>query len=223
MIRFRMEWEDAPGVTDPVLARTWCWLAIEAGGRLVTEAVHHPSGNLRRGTYGSVFPLCEWIVENWWFLLNEPYRLSAPHASDELAENPRHREWVQRHSLLAAREGFSLPDLTLHRDGGQIVARWHADPVAPALSGLRFTGSGEAHMEVADAERGLAEAIQTVLDRLDGVAAPVVEDCRQDWAAVVGVTEEERRICEFAASLGIDPFDPDDLTEELEDAFRKLV
>lgn len=78
-------------------------------------------------------------------------------------------------------------------------------------------------MKVADAERGLADAVQAVLDRLDGVTANEVEDCRREWAAVVGATEEERRICEFAASLGIDPFDPEDLTEELEDAFRKLA
>ena len=32
MIRFRMEWQDAPGVRDTVLARTWCRLVIEAGG-----------------------------------------------------------------------------------------------------------------------------------------------------------------------------------------------
>ena len=34
MIRFHMEWQDAPGVRDSVLARTWCRLVIEAGGRV---------------------------------------------------------------------------------------------------------------------------------------------------------------------------------------------
>ena len=31
MIRFRMEWQDAPGVRDTVLARTWCRLVIRSG------------------------------------------------------------------------------------------------------------------------------------------------------------------------------------------------
>ena len=54
MIRFRTEWQDAPGARDA--ARTWCRLAIKAGGRLVTQAVHGPSESLR-GLYGSAFPL----------------------------------------------------------------------------------------------------------------------------------------------------------------------
>ena len=223
MIRFRMEWQEAPGVRDTVLARTWCRMVIEAGGRLATEAVHHPTDSLRGGIYGSAFPLCQWIVENWWFLLNEPYRFPARYASRDLARTPRDREWVQRHSLLAAREGNSLPDLTFHRDEQRVVARWFPDGIAPAHPALRFTGEGETHMDVADAERGLAEAVQAVLDRLDGVEAPEVEDFRKDWAAVVGATEQERRLCESAARLGIDPFDETEFTEDLEAFLSGLV
>ena len=89
MIRFHVEWHDAPGVRDTVLARTWCRLVIEAGGQLVTEAVHGPSQSLRGGVYGSVFPLCQWIVENWWFLLNESYRFPTRYTSRDLASTAR--------------------------------------------------------------------------------------------------------------------------------------
>lgn len=223
MIRFRMEWQDAPGVRDAVLARTWCRLVIEAEGRLVTEAVHVPSESLRGGIYGSAFPLCQWIVENWWFLLNESYRFPARYTSRDLARTPQDREWVQRHSLLAAREGHSLPDLTLHRDEQKIVARWMPDGTSSSHPYLRFTGEGETYLEVADAERGLAEAVQAIMDRLDGMEQPEVQDFRKDWAAVVGVTEQERRLCESAARLGIDAFDPDELTDSLEDTLSELV
>ena len=232
-----MEWQDASGVRDAILARTWCRLVIEAGGRLVTEAVHYPSQSLRGGVYGSAFPLCQWIVENWWFLLNEPYRFPARYGSRELARafsrgargacpslgEPRDREWVQRHSLLAAREGYSLPDLTLHRDERQVVARWTPDSPAPAHALLRFTGGGETHLAVADAERGLADAVQAVLDRLDGVKAPEVENLREDWAAVAGATEQERKLCQSAARLGIDPFDEAEFTDELEAVLSGLI
>ena len=57
MIRFRVEWQDAPGVKDTVLARTWCRLTIEAAGRLVTEVLDNRSRSLRGGIYGSVFTL----------------------------------------------------------------------------------------------------------------------------------------------------------------------
>ena len=223
MIRFRMEWQDAPGVRDPVLARTWCRLVIEAGGRLVTEAVHSPSESLRGGVYGSAFPLCQWIVENWWFLLNESYRFPARYASHDLASTPRDRGWVQRHSLLAAREGNALPDLTLHRDERKVVARWMPEGTPSKHPFLRFTGEGETHLEVADAERGLAEAVRAVMDRLDGMEEPEVRDFREDWAAVEGATEQERRLCEWSARLGIDPFDPAELTDDLEETLLALM
>ena len=98
-----------------------------------------------------------------------------------------------------------MPDLTLHRDERQVVVRWNPDNDAPAYAPLRFTGEGETRLAVADAERGLADAVHAVLDRLDGVKAPEVENLREDWAAVVGATEEERRLCESAARLGVDP------------------
>ena len=218
-----MEWQDAPGVRDAILARTWCRLVIEAGGRLVTEAVHGPSESLRGGVYGSAFPLCQWIVENWWFLLNESYRFPARYASLDLAQTPRDREWVQRHSLLAAAEGNAWPDLTLHRDEQKVIVRWMPDGMASTHPALRFTGEGETHMEAADAERGLSEAVQAVLDRLAGMEEPEVTELRKGWAAVAGATEQERRLCEWSARLGIDPFDPDELTNDLEETLLESV
>ena len=78
-------------------------------------------------------------------------------------------------------------------------------------------------MTIADAERGLAEAVQAVLDRLDGMEEAEVAQLRDDWTAVATVTEHERRVCEWAGRLGVDPFDPDDLTDDLEEALAKSV
>lgn len=224
MIRFRMEWQDAPGVKDPVLARTWCRLVIEAGGRLITQAIDSRSHSLRDGVYGSAFPLCRWIVENWWFLLNESYRFPTRYSSRELARAPRDRVWAQRHSLLTAREGGALPDLILHRDDERkVVARWASDGGGSDHPFLRFTGDGEEHLEMADAERGLTEAVEAVLDRLEGFEEPEVGAFREDWTAITGATEQERNLCEWSARLGIDPFDPEDLTDELAEALPGLV
>ena len=224
MIRFRMEWQDAPGVRDTVLARTWCRLVIEAGGRLVTQAIDSRSESVRGGVYGSAFPLGRWIVENWWFLLNESYRFPARYSSRELARAPRDRVWAQRHSLLAAREGGALPDLALHRDDERkVVARWAPDGGGSDHPSLCFTGEGEEHLEMADAERGLAEAVEAVLDRLEGFEEPEVGAFREDWAAITGATEQERNLCVWSARLGIDPFDPEDLTDELAEALPELV
>ena len=67
-------------------------------------------------------------------------------------------------------------------------------------------------MAVMDAEQGLSEAVQAVLDRLDGMYEPEVTELREDWASIAETTEQERPICEWSARVGIDPFDPDELT-----------
>jgi hypothetical protein len=58
MIEFQVEWQDAPGVRDPVLERTWCRLTMDVDGQVVTRAIDHRSQSLRDGIYGSALPLC---------------------------------------------------------------------------------------------------------------------------------------------------------------------
>ena len=125
---------------------------------------------------------------------------------------------------MAAREGGALPDLTLHRDDERkVVARWAPDGGGSDHPSLCFTGEGERHLEIADAERGLAEAVEAVLDRLEGFEEPEVSAFRKDWAAITGATEQERNLCEWSARLGIDPFDPEELTDELAETLPELL
>ena len=223
MLRFRIEWQEAPGVRVGVLARTWGRLVIEAGDRLVTQAVDVRSESLRGGVYGSVLPLCQWILENWWFLLNESYRFPAPHAARELAKSSTDRPWVQRHSLLAAREGGALPDLMIFRDDRAVVARWtpdHEDSIHPSL---RFTGSGEIQMDPAEAEHGLSELVREVLERLAGLEDPDAKSLQEEWAAVLASMQSERELCEWSARLGLDPYNADELTEKVADVLSERI
>ena len=223
MLRFRVEWQDAPGVKDAVLARTWCRLVIEAGGRLVTEVVDARSRSLRGGIYGSVFPLSQWIVENWWFLLNESYRFPAPRSSHQLARTPDDRAWAGRHSVLTAREGGALPDMTIYRDEEVVVARWMRDGEDSTPPFLRFTAEGEARMDPEDAERGLAELVDQVLDRLDGLEDSEAGMLREDWAGLSRAMTEDREVCEWSARLGLDPHDPDEFTDNQAKTLASLM
>ena len=223
MIRFRVEWQDAPGVKDAVLARTWCRLAIEAGGRLVTEVLDDRSRSLRGGIYGSAFPLSQWIVENWWFLLNESYRFPAAYGSRDLARTPGDRAWIQRHSMLAARQGGVLPDLTIYRDEGSVVARWMPDVEDTTHPFLRFTGSGEVQMDPDEAKRGLAELVELVMGRLEGFPDTEVGMLRSEWVGIQESMGQARELCEWSARLGLDPHDPDELTEDEAGAIMSLV
>ena len=223
MLRFRIEWQEAPGVRVGVLARTWGRLVIEAGGRLVTQAVDVRSESLRGGVYGPVLPLCQWILENWWFLLNESYRFPVPHPARELAKSPTDRPWVQRHSLLAAKEGGALPDLMIFRDDRAVVARWTPDQEDSVHPFLRFTGSGEVQMDPAEAEHGLSELVREVLERLAGIEDPDAKSLREEWAAVLASMQSERELCEWSARLGLDPYNADELTEEVADMLSERI
>ena len=223
MIRFRVEWQDAPGVKDAVLARTWCRLAIEAGGRLVTEVLDNRSSSLRGGIYGSAFPLSQWIVENWWFLLNESYRFPASYGSRDLARTPSDRAWIQRHSMLAARQGGVLPDLTIYRDEGSVVARWMPDTEDSTHPFLRFTGSGEMQMDPDEAKCGLAELVDLVIGRLEGLQDPEVGTLREEWAGIQESMDQEREICEWSARLGLDPHDPEEFGDDQAETILSLM
>ena len=102
-MRFEFEWQPAPGVRDDVLAATWARLSLSVGDLYASEAIDLRSDSRRTGIYGSLFPLVEWLVEHWWHLLHEPSpRFPMPGGR---AAPPLMRSWVQRHNLLAARDG----------------------------------------------------------------------------------------------------------------------
>jgi len=81
MLDFVVEWHDAPGVKDAVLAKTWARLEIhisdyQSPPHFLTQCIRSKVNSVHRGVYSSVFPLAEWVVENWWFLLFEPITIA---------------------------------------------------------------------------------------------------------------------------------------------------
>lgn len=223
MIRFGVEWQEAAGVRDPVLARTWCRLTIEVDGQVVTRAIDDRARSVRDGVCGSAFPVCFWIVENWWFLLHEAYRFHRPCGSRDLARHDDDRAWVRRHSLLAAREGGALPDLTLFRDGDAVVTRWLRDGPDATHPFLHFANEGQARLDAGAAADGLSGFVNCVLERVHDLDAPELDAFRRDWAAISGAPPEERELCGWSARLGMDPYDPDDVTDRFEELLRTSV
>ena len=223
MIALHTEWQDAPGVRDPVLAQTWCRLSIEVNGKPVIQLTDNRVQGSRDGVYGSAFPLCCWIIENWWFLHHEAYRHPDLRPSRELATRLKDREWVQRHSLLVAGEGGAMPDLMLFRDRDAVVARWWPDGSDATHSFLRFAGEGDEGVGVKIAERGLADFVDRVLRLVGNSQAPEVEAARRNWTAIADAADGERQLCASAARLGVDPYDPDELPDDCEELLRKSL
>ena len=63
---------DQPAADDPVERRTWCAFRMRVGGRTVTRMWDKTLGEERSLLYLPAFPIAQWLVENWWALLNEP-------------------------------------------------------------------------------------------------------------------------------------------------------
>jgi hypothetical protein len=222
-VKLDFEWQEAPGVRDKVLATTWARLDLSIGDLCASEAIDLRSNSRRTGIYGSLFPLAAWIVEHWWQLMHEPSPRS-PLRSGRVAPVDL-RGWFQRHSLLAARDGGALPDLTIARDGDEILLQWEPDPAAGASRRLRFVGQGAARVHAEDFERELSAFVDAVLARLNEHLSEEEEVRRltDAWNVVRSADGPERTLCESLAVMGVDPYDPDEATDDLIGAVERGI
>ena len=208
MLSLFTEWNDAPGVRDPVLAATWARLEIKdessSDFKWPSQVIRSTANSWDRGVYLSLFPLAEWIVENWWFLLNESCRVPEFNSGRSLASyHPAQRAWIQRHNLLAAREGGALPDLTIYRDGDAVVQKWAPDPDQDdATRPVRFIGQGTLYADPLEVERTLHQFVEAVLQRVVSNADDSAERLRANWTAICQSRHEESSLCCWSASLG---------------------
>lgn len=216
MLRFDFSWdEETSGVVDPVLARTWAGLEITvdddtSGSKCLTRLVSVKSGILRDCVYGSLFPLAQWLVENWWFLLSEPLRVPRVESGRKLAQKSAQRAWVRRHNFLNAREGGALPDLTLFRDGEEIAIVSAPDPERRAgNSPVRFLSEGTYRLERGAVRKALWDFVQAVVDRLEGLEDDDSHRLQENWRALVASEAREADLCSWSATLGVDPYDLD--------------
>ena len=223
MIDFLVDWKDAPGVRDPVLARTWCALTISVHGEPVTRVSDRRTGGWRNSVHGSVFPLCNWLVDNLWFLLYEPYRWAVPYGSRDLARNDADRPWVHRHSLLAAREGGALPNLTLFRDGDAVAVRWLKDGGDASHPFLRFVQEGKAHLSPEIVRAGIEKFVDTVLHRVSGLPHAEVAQLCDDWADLRRLTPDEKNLCAWSARLGINAHYDDELPDRKAEQLKSAI
>jgi len=213
-MRFEVEWLDAPGVRDCVLAATWARLRIVANGADLTELIHLGSETRRAAVYGPVFPLAEWFIENWWSLL---YEASTSSLTPGRGAPSWKRDWVQRHNLLAAREGTALPDATFVRDGDEIIVRWDPDPKGLEPSRVRFVGNGQVRVDAKEFEHEAKAFVEAVLQRSTALLDENddVQRANVAWAAIQTADAGEQALCRSLAMLGVDPYDADHVTDDL--------
>ena len=202
---------DQPAAIDPVERRTWCALSIRVRGRTVTRIWDKALQDERSLIYLPAFLIAEWLVTNWWTLLNEP---------SPTAELPKasaaHLPWIKRHCLRSAESGLLLPALYLFNDGRGIRAEWQADErdALPNMPG-EFIDSGFDHIDNATTEDALAEFVSEILRRVDGLSDERVDALKENWRAIRGANAEEANFCVAAGRMGVDPYDPSQMRDEV--------
>ncbi|MCI0642713.1 MAG: hypothetical protein L0Y72_03560 [Gemmataceae bacterium] len=202
---------DQPAEIDPVDRKTWCALRITVKGRTVTRIWDKARQEERSLLYVPAFPIAEWIVTNWWTLLNEP----SP--TPEIPKSSAARlPWIQRHCVRSADSGLLLPSLFLFNDGRGIRLEWLADErdALPNMPG-EFVDTGFDHLENSDVEDVLSEFVIEVLQRTDDLQDERVEKLKQNWQAIRNAGADEARFCVAAGRLGVDPYDPSQMHADL--------
>ena len=192
--RFQFEWEHSPRVRAPELDATWARLEIYARDEPITKVEAKRSQSVRTGIYVPLYPIAEWIVANWWFLWDE-WRTDGRDS---------------RHSLLAAREGFVLPDVSFRPTETKMEVVWHAAASGPS-AGILFLSSGSSVLAKSSVREEFRRLVDAVIERLN---TRQLEGSYlvQAWQAIQDAERDpdQRAFCERAARLGCDPFDVQD-------------
>lgn len=130
--RIEFDWQDPGGASGEELRATWASLSILIDKKPITEVLDTKTKSVRNAIFLPLFPLAEWIADNWWFLQTEV----------EEAGDLKGIEFDRRHNFRWAREGFVLPSLRFVNVGDNVAAQWQTWEIPDA--GIRFLSSGDA-------------------------------------------------------------------------------
>jgi hypothetical protein len=204
---------DQPAAADPVERLTWCALRIQVGGRFASRIWDRSLQSERTILYVPAFPLAEWLVENWWFLFNE---LCPSERVPTSLANEAHLKWIKRHCLRSADSSLMLPALFLFHDGQSLRTEWQSD-IPGSMTNMpgEFTTDGAEPLEADLTGQSLANFINECLNRVTQVSDDRVHQLAEQWKAIQGADVEEQHFCSLAGRMGIDPYDDEEMTDDL--------
>lgn len=202
-LEFVVDWQQAEGVQGEELSSTWAYLVIRLGEISLTRILDHRAKTVRNGVFVPVYPLAEWLATNWWTLL---YEAENPDKADD-------SDFIWRHSIAYARQGYALPNLQIVSTESRTRLRWDIEDLR--WSQVEFLGpSGEEWIDKADFREACEQFIDAVVRRLTALG---VEGTRlqQDWIAIRSADPEEAAFCRTAGAIGWDPYALDDRAREI--------
>ena len=198
-LEFDFEWEAANGIKGLELASTWASLRIQVNNSVLTRVLD-PSGNrVRDRIHVPLYPLAEWLATNWWFLLHE--------SEDRMgiADRP----FMERHALGPSREGYRFPNIHVVSFDTRTRVTWKHDRLR--WTGLEFLDrEGCEWIDKEGFHQACADLVDAVVERLAscGLRNTLLGE---EWQAIRDADQEERKFCQTAAALGLDPYSIDAL------------
>lgn len=221
---FQIEWEWLASDSSAVRSHglTWGRLVIRGDGRTVTNALDLRARSVREGIFLPLMPLAEWLAANWWFVLEEAPPPELKRFSPR--ESPgQHRAWFHRHNLLAAREGFPLPDLTIAGGEDDVATlSLRADDRVYANAPVRFIESAQWLVPREVVSKQFARLTSAVVERLENCEDADAVALREVWRRRTQPSVEDVTLSRRAAALGLDSDDPDEVDEQLADTILSL-
>lgn len=211
-ISFTFDWEDPGDAKGEELRATWARLQINVDEEVITRVEDSFTKSVRPYVYLPLYPLAEWIAENWWTLTNEV----------EAAGRSQFVTYMRRHNLRCAREGFSLPELEIKPTGSRYIVAWK--PARPDGHRVRFLSEGTEQMEAVPVVEELNKFVSAVVERLN-TQGIMETHLQSEWEAVKTSErdEDEKAFCVAAAALGLDPYDiPDEERDTILEAATAL-
>ena len=190
---FDVDWVDAEGVRGPELAATWATLRIRFGDSVITRVLDERARTTREFLFLPLYPLAEWFATNWWFLTHE---FKNPDKSTDA-------DFHGRHSLVAGREGYALPNLDFVSCGSITRLAWRTESLPWAR--VTFLEQGEAWVDTGEFRASCAGLVDRVIRRLDALGFEHTL-LQQEWAAIQMADKEEVAYCKTSAGLGWDPY-----------------
>lgn len=223
MTRFGFEWIGAHDAGDPLEQRTWARLELSAREVILTRVRDRRGKSERDSIFVPLFPLARWIVTNWWSLLYEPWPFDTELPAPGTATTSTEREWIHRHCIRAATSGYASPFVCLFGQGTKVAISSRPDPYDCYLhTPVDFVATADSTLDRIEIHRSLAEFVDSVLARLDGLEDERIAALVSDWKAVSGAREQEAEFCRAAGRLGLDPYRIDTWSEGLAEWLERV-
>lgn len=211
-LRLDYAWQRPEAVHGEELRATWASLRILSGAECLTRVLDRAARSVREEIHIPLYPLAEWIVENWWNLLYEP----------EVPKLREGRRFRQRHDLALVGDGLAMPRIEIAPLGGSVRIEW--EQKSHPYQQIDFLSRGKALVNTQDLQDELYTFVQGVCERLEltGLKGTWLQE---SWQIVKQSIQDpqETAFCKAAAQLGWDPYVLEESdTEELLQTSRIL-